>query len=83
MENLVEEMTEQILIKKTKKELIDICENLIWERDNIIQDKETILEAFNNCIKELEEIRKTFMILTNKKVQDFIKQARESLKNGC
>ena len=73
-------MDKQFLIKKTKKELIDICENLTYERDNIIQEKETILEAFNICIKELEEIRKRFMILTSKKVQDFIEKAKESIK---
>lgn len=73
-------MDKQFLIKRTKKELIDICGNLIWERDNIIQEKEIIIKAFNNCIKELEEIRKIFMVLTNKKVQDFIDQAKESMK---
>lgn len=65
----------------TKEQLIALCENLTYERNNIIREKETILEAFNICIKELEEIRKRFMILTSKKVQDFIEQTKEN-QNG-
>lgn len=72
-------MDKQFLTKRTKKELIDICENLSWERDNNVQEKEIIIKAFNECIKELEEIRKRFIILTSKKEQDFIEQAKKEL----
>ena len=66
---------------KTKENKDAIIENLKYERDSIIREKETILEAFNVCIKELEEIRKRFMVLTSKKVQDFIEQVKED-QNG-
>ena len=72
-------MIEQYLIKKTKKELIKICQNLIYERDYNIQQKEITIKAFNICIKELKEIKKLFFALTTKEIQEFIEQAKESL----